>query len=51
MMGDGAAVFQDLVPCGILNLSVDCNWIGQALIDESEIDVNTRSCIIDLDNN
>lgn len=51
MMGDAAAVFQDLVSCCILNLSVNCYWIGQALIDESEIDVDTCSGVIDLNNN
>lgn len=48
MMGYAASVFHDLVSCCVLDLRVNCDWVGQALVDESEVDVNTGSGVIDL---
>ena len=48
MMGYAASVFHDLVSCCVLDLCVNGDWIGEPLVDESEIDVNTGSGVIDL---
>ena len=47
-MGDAASVFHDLVPCCVLDLRVDGHWIGEALVDEAEVDVDTGAGVIDL---
>lgn len=48
MMGDAASVLHDLVSCCVLDLCVNGDWIGKALVDEAEVDVDTSSGVVDL---
>lgn len=48
MVGYAASVFHDLVSCCVLDLRVNCDRVGQALVNESEVDVDTGSSVIDL---
>ena len=48
MMWDRSAVFHNLFSGRVLNLIICSHWIGQALINEPKVNVNTCSCVVDL---